>query len=123
MSQAQLMLCWIMYTAAQSAVLHVSSYYCVCLIALSSSNQSARGCPALSMVCSGMQLPCIPPGDKLITVGLPVSSTAIPFLTAARIVRKSLRLDRECCFMLLHSSSGCSWILHHVVCKYASVRL
>jgi hypothetical protein len=46
-----------------------------------------------------LQLLCIPPRAKLITVGLPVSSKAIPFLTAAKIIRKSLRLDRECCCM------------------------
>jgi hypothetical protein len=47
-----------------------------------------------------LQLPCIPPRAKLITVGLPVSSTAIPFLTATKIMRKSLRLDRERCCLL-----------------------
>jgi hypothetical protein len=49
----------------------------------------------------GLQLPCIPPRAKLITVGLPVRSTAIPFLTADKIIKRSLRLDRECCSLLL----------------------
>jgi hypothetical protein len=45
--------------------------------------------------CVPLQLPCIPLTDKLITVGLPTSSPAIPFLTADNIFKKSLRLDRE----------------------------
>ena len=56
----------------------------------------------MTVVPRALQVACIPLTAKLITVGLPVRTSPIPFLSAQKIVKKSLRLDRE---MLLILSS------------------
>ena len=76
-------------------IYHVKSLLAVLWYILNQRHESA----VADLFAARLQLPCIPPRAKLITVGLPVSSTAIPFLTAARIIRRSLRLDGESCWI------------------------
>lgn len=43
-----------------------------------------------------LQLACIPADDKLVTIGLPLKSSMVPFLKASAYVTNSFRLDSEC---------------------------
>jgi hypothetical protein len=43
-----------------------------------------------------LQLTCIPADDKLVSIGLPLSSSVVPFLKASAYATDSFRLDSEC---------------------------
>lgn len=55
-----------------------------------------RSWAVITLAYDFLQVSCIPPTLRLVTVGLPVKAAAIPFLTQKNIITKSLRLNCEC---------------------------